>query len=326
MKRINWGIIGCGDVTELKSGPAFNKVADSALVAVMRRNAAKAEDYARRHQVPRWYADAGQLINDPEVNAVYIATPPSFHEEYTIAAISAGKHVYVEKPMANNFAAACRMADAAAAKNAKLVVAHYRREQPRFKKIRQLIRDKAIGEVLLTRLELSKPPLTKEEMADPKVGWRVIPAVAGGGLFHDLAPHQLDLMYYFFGPVQKATGIATNQGGLYAADDLVAGNILFKSGVAFSGTWCFNAAAAVENDCCEIIGTTGKISFSIFRGDTITLLANEQTNTLSFDTLQHVQQPMIDATVRYFLDEGPNPDSGREGAEVMELMERFVGP
>ena len=325
MKRINWGIIGCGDVTEVKSGPAFNKVADSALVAVMRRDGAKAEDYARRHRVPRWYTDADRLINDPEVNAIYIATPPSSHEAYTLAAINAGKHVYVEKPMANNFAAASHMADIAAAKNSKLVVAHYRREQPRFRKIKELIRDKAIGDVLLTRLELSKRPLTKEEMTDPKTAWRVNPAIAGGGLFHDLAPHQLDLMYYFFGPVQKVTGIATNQAGLYAADDLVAGNILFKSGVAFSGTWCFNAAAVAKNDVCEIIGTAGKISFSVFSGDTITVQTNDRTETMSFDVLQHVQQPMIEATVRYFLDEGPNPDSGLEGAEVMRLMEGFVG-
>ncbi len=87
MKKINWGIIGAGDVTELKSGPAFNKVANSSLVAVMRRDAAKAEDYARRHQVPRWYDDAGKLLNDPEVNAIYIATPPSTHAEYAMAAI-----------------------------------------------------------------------------------------------------------------------------------------------------------------------------------------------------------------------------------------------
>lgn len=325
MKKINWGIIGCGDVTEIKSGPAFNKVADSALVAVMRRDAVKAEDYARRHGVPRWYADADRLINDPEVNAIYIATPPSSHEAYTLAAINAGKHVYVEKPMANDLAAASRMADLAAAKNSKLVVAHYRREQPRFKKIKELIRDKVIGEVLLSRLELSKRPLTKDELADPRIGWRVDPAIAGGGLFHDLAPHQLDLMYYFFGPVQKVTGIATNQGGLYGADDLVAGNILFKSGVAFSGTWCFNAAAEAANDLCEIIGTAGKISFNVFSEDTVTLLVNGQTDTLVFEPLPHVQQPMIAATVRYFSGEGDNPDSGAEGAEVMRLMERFVG-
>ena len=324
MKKINWGIIGCGDVTELKSGPAFNKAANSTLVAVMRRDAAKAQDYARRHNVPRWYDDANQLINDPKVSAVYIATPPSSHEEYAIATINAGKPVYVEKPMAHNYAAASNMANAAAAKNIKLVVAHYRREQPRFKKIKQLINEKAIGEIQLARLDLFKPQLTKEELEDPKIAWRVIPSIAGGGLFHDLAPHQLDLMYYFFGPAQKVSGIASNQGGIYAADDLVAGNILFTNGIAFSGTWYFNAADSAAKDHCEIMGTEGKISFSIFSGTTITVLANGKTTTLSFDALQHVQQPMIETTVKYFLDECGNPCSGEEGAEVMRLMEAFV--
>jgi predicted dehydrogenase len=325
MKKINWGMIGCGDVTELKSGPAFNKVGNSGLVAVMRRDAAKAEDYARRHQIPRWYDDAKKLINDPEVNAIYIATPPPSHEEYTLASIDAGKAVYVEKPMANTYAAACNMAGAAKAKNIKLVVAHYRREQPIFKKIKQLIDEKAIGKVLIVRLELSKPPLTKEELKDPKVLWRINPEIAGGGLFHDLAPHQLDLMYYFFGPVKTVTGIATNQGGIYAADDLIAGNILFKNGTAFSGTWCFNAAPQAVKDQCHIIGTEGKISFSVFAGNTITVLTNGKISTHPFDILQHVQEPMIKATVRYFLDESGNPCSGQEGAEVMRLIEILVG-
>ncbi|MEP7108105.1 MAG: Gfo/Idh/MocA family oxidoreductase [Ferruginibacter sp.] len=325
MKQINWGIIGCGDVTELKSGPAFNKVNNSALVAVMRRDAAKAADYARRHNVARWYDDAGKLINDPEVNAIYVATPPSSHETYTIAALNAGKPVYVEKPMAGNYAAACSMANAAEEKNLQLVVAHYRREQPRFKKIKQLINNKAIGDILLARLELTKPPLTREEMSDPSIGWRVNPEISGGGLFHDLATHQLDLMYYFFGPVQKVTGIATNQGGIYAADDVVAGNILFKNGIAFSGTWCFNAATEATTDRVEIIGTGGKITFSVFSEHTITVTANGETTTLSFDALQHVQQPMINAAVQYFLGEAPNPCTGREGAEVMRLMEEMVG-
>ena len=77
--NILWGIIGCGNVTELKSGPAFNKVPDSKLIAVMRRDREKAEDYAERHKVPKWYDDADKLINDTEVNAIYIATPPSSH-------------------------------------------------------------------------------------------------------------------------------------------------------------------------------------------------------------------------------------------------------
>jgi predicted dehydrogenase len=323
MEKITWGIIGCGDVTEVKSGPAFNKVSDSALTAVMRRDAAKAEDYARRHNVPKWYDSADQLINDPDINAIYVATPPSTHEEYTLAALNAGKPVYVEKPMANTHAAALKMADAAAAKKGKLVVAHYRRQQQRFKKVKQLIADKAIGEVLYARIELCKPPLTKEELTDPKVAWRVDPAIAGGGIFHDLAPHQLDLMYYFFGPVEKANGVATHQGVNYAADDMVTGNILFKNGVTFSGIWCFNAPSAIDG--CEITGTTGKISFTVFSTNAITLSAGGKITTHEFDDLPYVQQPMIDATVQYFLGKGPNPCSGYEGAEVMRLIEVFTG-
>ena len=323
-KKINWGIIGCGDVTEVKSGPAFNKVPNSSLVAVMRRDAGKAEDYARRHGVPRWYADAAKLINDPEVNAIYIATPPSSHEEYARAAFEAGKPVYVEKPMTNDYAAARSMVESAAIRNSKLVVAHYRREQPFFKKIKQLLDDKIIGEPLLVRLEFSRPTLTKEDLANPRIAWRVDPAVAGGGLFHDLAPHQLDLMYHFFGDVQKITGIATNQGGLYGADDLVVGNILFDKGVVFSGTWCFNAAAETATDHCEIIGMAGKISFAVFGGNDIEVLAHGVTTTHSFDVLPHVQQPMIAATVQYFLGDGPNPCSGEEGSEVMRIMEAMV--
>ena len=322
MKKINWGIIGCGDVTELKSGPAFNKVANSALVAVMRRDAGKAADYARRHNVPRWYHDANQLINDAEVNAIYIATPPSSHEQYTLAAINAGKPVYVEKPMALNYAAAKRMATAAAAKNIKLVVAHYRREWPLFKKIKELINDNAIGKPKLAELEFFRPPLTKEELAIEKNAWRVNPAISGGGLFHDLAPHQLDIMYWLFGPAQKISGIASNKNELYAADDTVTGNILFESGVGFAGDWRFTATE--PKDHCEIIGSEGKLSFSFFSGNSIVLITNNKTTSFTFDALQHVQQPMIEKVVQYLLDEASNPCTGDEGAEIMRWMEGFV--
>ncbi len=322
MQKITWGIIGCGDVTEVKSGPAFNKVSNSTLLAVMRRNAAKAQDYAKRHNVPEWFDDASKIINNHSINAVYVATPPSTHEEYAIAAIDAGKPVYVEKPMANNYASAKNIANAAAAKNIKLVVAHYRREQPRFKKVKQLIVDKAIGDILYVRIELCKRPLTKEELADEKVAWRVNPSIAGGGIFHDLSPHQLDLMYHFFGPVEKVSGVASQQGSSYNAADMVAGNILFKSGVAFSGTWCFNAPA--DKDICEITGTKGKIRFTVFSTNSIEVELDGKTTTDNFDELPHVQQPMIQATVEYFLGLRDNPCSGHEGAEVMRLIEAMT--
>ncbi|MFM6925839.1 MAG: Gfo/Idh/MocA family protein [Ferruginibacter sp.] len=319
---INWGIIGCGDVTEIKSGPAFNKVANSALVAVMRRNAEKAADYAKRHHVPRWYDDADKLINDPEVNAIYIATPPSSHERYALAAIKAGKPVYVEKPMALYYSAAKNMAAAAAANNVKLVVAHYRREWPLFKKIKELVDKKMIGDIRLVRLVLYKTAFTKEQLNNESLAWRVDPAIAGGGIFHDLAPHQLDILYHIFGPAKRITGIALNQACNYKADDMVAGSILFENGIVFNGSWCFNAHE--QSDRCEIIGSKGSISFSFFDGGGIELLADNNTTVYNFNTLQHVQQPMIERTVQYFSGNATNPCTGEEGAEIMRWIEAFV--
>jgi predicted dehydrogenase len=323
MSLINWGIIGCGDVTELKSGPAFNKVPDSRLVAVMRRNADKAADYAVRHNVPKWYSDAGQLINDPEVNAVYIATPPASHESYTMAAIKAGKPVYVEKPMSMNYKSAKRMYRAAEDNNVKLVVAHYRRQWPLFKKLKLLLDTDTIGTVHLVKLAFEKPALTETELAEEKTAWRINPLISGGGLFHDLAPHQLDILYYFFGDAKNIHGIAANQSGQYIAPDLVAGNILFKNNIAFTGHWHFNAAEPV--DSCEIIGTKGSLLFSFFSGNCIDLTVGKKTTQFHFDALQHVQQPMIEQTVNYFSGRAVNPCSGSDGARIMRWIDIFVG-
>ncbi len=325
MGKINWGIIGCGDVTEVKSGPAFNKAKNSSLVAVMRRDAEKSKDYAARHHVPKWYNDADALINDEAVNAIYIATPPAFHEEYALAAFKAGKPVYVEKPMGLNFASATNMVKVAKEKNIKLSVAHYRREQSLFKKIKQLLSEKIIGDVRFIKLDFYRKSLTRESLNVPKVAWRINTAIAGGGLFHDIAPHQLDLMYYFFGAIEKASGYAINQEGLYDADDIVSGNILFKSGVIFNGLWSFNVAKENETDLCEIFGSKGKISFPVFEHKKITITKKDKTEIIPFEPLQHVQEPMIEKVVDYFLGKSDNPCSGEDGAVVMKLMDEFTG-
>lgn len=317
-------MIGCGDVTEVKSGPAFNKVDNSSLVAVMRRDAEKAKDYAQRHGVAKWYSDANELINDKEVNAIYIATPPSSHEEYAIAAINTGKPVYIEKPMTLNYASANMITKLAKEKNIKLSVAHYRRGQPLFNEVKRLINEGEIGTVRFVKLEFFQPQLSKEKLSVPKVAWRVDPEISGGGLFHDLAPHQLDLMYWFFGEVEKASGYSINQAKLYNADDLVAGNILFKSGVLFNGIWSFNVARGEEKDLCEIYGSEGKLSFPIFEHKKIELFKNGEKDIIPFVPLEHVQQPLIQKVVNYFLDKAPNPSSGEEAAVVMKLMDQFT--
>ncbi len=318
---IRWGIIGCGNVTEIKSGPAFNKVPHSRLVAVMRRNAAKAADYARRHGVDRWYSDADRLINDPEVNAIYVATPPLQHEEYTIAALRAGKPVYVEKPMAISAAAAIRMALVARETGVKLSVAHYRRAQPLYSKIKSLIDEGAIGNPRLVQLQCFQPH-QGNLIAHTEEPWRYNPAISGGGLLYDLAPHQLDLMLHFFGAPLSVWGCSFNAAGLYPATDTTCGQALFPGLVAFSGSWCFTISE--KRDLCEIIGTEGTLLFSIFSHRPLVLKRGEGEQQFSFDPLPHVQQPMIQKVVDYFLDRGENPCSAEDGVTVMQMIDAMA--
>jgi predicted dehydrogenase len=323
LKTINWGIIGCGDVTEVKSGPAFNKVAGSRLHAVMRRDAVKAADYAKRHNVPKWYSDAYALIADPDVNAIYVATPPSSHEEYAIAAMEAGKPVYLEKPMTVSAASAKRIAAKAEALSVALTVAHYRRELPLFKKIKELLDANHIGEIRYVNVELFQPVNAKgfEPRADY---WRLDPAVSGGGLFHDLSPHQLDLMLYFFGRPVFISGTSTNQAHLYPADDMVAGIIRFESGTLMNGAWCFTAPPDAARDRCTIIGSEGMMEFSIFTMLRLSISKNGRTDEIRFDAVPHVQQPMIEKVAAYFRGESANPCPPADGVTVMEMIDKFT--
>jgi predicted dehydrogenase len=321
-KKIQWGIIGCGDVTEVKSGPAFNKVPGSALIGVMRRDEEKAKDYARRHGVPKYYRNAQQLIDDPDINAIYIATPPGSHEEYALAAIEAGKPVYVEKPMALNYAAAKNIQQRAEEKNVKLVVAHYRNAQPFFQAIQQMIPDGSLGDVRNVDLVFNRIALTQTDLQQETKAWRVDPAISGGGLFHDMAPHQVGLMLNFFGNVKEAGGQSFNTNDLYKADDNVTGNILFENGIAFTGSWNFNASA--DRDECTITGTNGWVRFPVFgQHEMISCIAGQEKK-VSFDIPQHVQQPMIERTVQYFLGNENNPCNAAQGCETMRVIELFT--
>lgn len=319
MKKIVWGIIGCGNVTEVKSGPAFNLVPNSILHTVMRRDSAKAEDYAKRHHVPKWYSDADQLINDPEINAIYVATPPDSHETYTIKAFQAGKPVYVEKPMALDSTEALRMLEASKKYSCKLSIAHYRRAQPRFLKIKKLIEEQTLGNITSVDLKLSLAPTPGIEKT-----WRVNPAISGGGNFHDLAPHQLDLMLYFFGEPVQVEGKSSNITGLYKADDFVSTDIIFGNNIKFKGVWDFTGQPNYDQDNCIITGTKGKISLAVF-SDTCEITLNGKSESLLFDFLPHVQQPMIEQVVNYFLDKAPNPCSAEDALIVMKMLDKITG-
>lgn len=320
---INWGIIGCGDVTEKKSGPAFNKVLGSSLIAVMRRDAEKAADYASRHNVAHWYSDADELMKNKNINAIYIATPPASHKDYAITALKNGFNVYVEKPVTLNAAETREIAEAVTQyPDQKLTVAHYRRAVPMFLRIKELLNTNLIGEVRTVQIRMwqsSKPAL----VANVAENWRVKPELSGGGYFHDLAPHQLDLMLFYFGEPEKYTGFSLNQSNETQADDHVCGQIVFKNKVVVNGSWCFNVAQKQAVDTCEIIGTNGSITFPFF-GNEIKWKTDTEEQTETFTHPEHIQQPMIEKMVAFFNNEAPNPCTINEAVVLMDIMDAFT--
>ena len=319
MTTVRWGMIGCGAVTEVKSGPGFQKARGSALVAVMRRDAAKAEDYARRHGVPRWYSDAAALIGDPEVDAVYVATPPSTHRHYTLLAAAAGKPVYVEKPMALDHGECRSMLDACATAGVALFTAYYRRALPRFARIKALIDAGAIGAVRVVNVSMYRgfvPP------AGP-LPWRIDPAVSGGGLFVDLASHQLDLLDYFLGPITDVAGIAANQAGLYEAEDVVAATLAWASGTRGTGLWSFGASGDVDRT--EIVGTRGRILYATFSDAPVILDTDAGIEAIELPFPTHVQQPLIQTIVDELLTGQPScPSTGESAARTTRVIDTLL--
>mgnify|MGYP002518658503 FL=1 len=298
MKKICWGFIGCGEVTEKKSGPAFNLIEGSEVVAVMSRKAEKAKSYAERHGVKRWYTDPQELINDPEVNAVYIATPPSTHATYAIMAMKSGKAVYVEKPMASNYEDCCRINRIAEKTGVPCFVAYYRRYLPYFNKVKELVESGAVGKVVNVQIRFAVPPRDLD-YNKTNLPWRVQADIAGGGYFYDLAPHQIDLLQEMFGPIIEAEGMKANRGRLYATEDSVSACFKFDNGLPGSGSWCFVAHESAKEDRIDIVGDKGSLSFSVFTYQPIILQNENGCQRFEVKNPDYVQLPLIKLVVEH---------------------------
>lgn len=313
MKKIFWGIIGCGDVTEVKSGPGFQKSDGSELVAVMRRTASLAQDYAKRHNVPRWYSDADALINDPQVNAVYIATPPGSHLEYALKVAAAGKPCYVEKPMARSFGECARMVEAFERARLPLFVAYYRRAQPRFVKLKQLLDGGAIGRVTGCRYHISRA-----YVPSPKQEWRIDPAISGGGHFLDIGSHVIDLLDHLLGEFIEFGGSARSMGANQVEDTVT---LSFRTSKNVLGSAIWNFAGNHNEEVLEIEGTEGRFTLTAMQYGPLTLHRGDKTETISEPDPQHVAQPLIQTVVDDLLGKSKCPSTGVSGARATKVMD-----
>ncbi len=325
MKQINWGFIGCGEVTEKKSGPAFAEVEGSSIEGVMSRNANKAQLYAERHNISKWYTDAQELINDPKVNAIYIATPPSSHATFAIMAMKAGKPVYIEKPLAASYEDCARINRISYETGVDCFVAYYRTYLPYFKKVKQIIQSGTIGKVTNVQLRFSVPPRELDYNSSSIKPWRLQPDIAGGGYFYDLAPHQLDTLQELFGIITRAHGYCANVGHLYKAEDTISACFMFENGLPGSASWCFVGHKSAREDCIDVIGEKGMMSFSVFDYKPIRVVTSEGTRSVIVPNPPYVQLPIIKNVIEDLQGIGTCESTSISATPVNWVMDRILG-
>ena len=296
MNTINWGIIGCGKVCEKKAGPALYGVEHSRLVAVMRRDGAMAADFARRHEVPRWYDRIEDLLADDEVNAIYVATPDAAHHACTLAALAAGKPVLVEKAMASNTAECDEMIEAAANRGVVLAVAYYRRAYPSIMRARALIDEGAIGRVCEIHIN-DEFPLS----------------------------HRLDLCHFFCG---DAAAVSATDGPLPPCSHAPSGAMLTVRHE--SEAICHTPVGWKENlvaETLDIRGERGRIVIhDLKQGVMVIERDGEKPQRETPGPLPATHWGLVDNFVRHLRDGTPLVCDGVEGRKstvILDIVERI---
>lgn len=315
IKEISWAIIGCGDVTEIKSGPGLYKSRNSKLSGVYNRTYEKAVDYAKRHNVTKVYKSVDELLTDSEIDIVYIATPPSTHYEYAIQTLKAEKIPYIEKPMVTKLNQAIEIDNLAKSSGIPPYVAFYRRGLEKFLKIKELLDSGIIGEIRTVHvMQLMK--VDESEKSKETRPWRVIPEISGGGKFLDVGTHVLDCLIWFLGELESMTGIVANRGGFYDTDDTVVTTLKFKSGIVGTGHWCFVSDRHFSE--VQIIGDRGNITYDGLSGKNFFITVDGETKEYYFTVPKHISMPYQQSII----DElSINKKSSASFSDAMNLVE-----
>jgi predicted dehydrogenase len=317
-------MIGTGNVTEKKSAPSFNKIENSRLVAVSNRTLQKAKEFASNHHISKVYRDPADLIRDPQVEVVYIATPPGSHQDYALDTIRAGKPVYIEKPMARTWEECNTINEAAEKHGVKVYVAYYRRSLEYFIKVKSLIDQGTLGKVLHINMQQYFPARPEDHIPEA-LPWRVVPSDSGGGYFHDMGCHALDILFYIFGDPVQVSGHASNMGGLYAPPDTLSASMELPGDLLVAGSWSFVTPGPYEKDLVEVIGEKGIMKFSIFSFKPITLMTDNRQETFSIVQPEHIQMPMIQSIDSELRGEGSAPSTGQTAAITSKVMDSITG-
>jgi len=315
--KVKWGIIGCGDVAEHKGGPAIEQAGNSELVAVMRRDVVKAKDFARRHKAKRHYHRAEELVKDREINAVYVATPPDTHSQYTIMAANAGKHILCEKPMALNITQCKEMIAACRKNKVHLMIAYYRRFYPHIRKIKSLLIHEDLGKIIQAKIHLATSFLNKLPGGDRL--WRAIPAKSGGGLLVDVGSHRIDVLIYLLSKVKSIAALVNRHTPDSLVEDSVQAILKFRNGAL--ADLVIDSASRYSADSFEIYGTKGYVIASPLGEFKLRVCIDKNEKPYSFKPLLPTHISLVRHFVRVINSKETSISSGEDGIRTTEVIE-----
>jgi len=311
-KPIRWGLVGCGDIAEKRVAPALQNATSSKLLACSRKQPARLWEFQQRHGIPKGCPDPAEIFADPEIDAVYLATPVFLHCLHTIEAAEHGKHVLCEKPMAMNATECQRMVDACRNHGVKLGIAYYRRFYPVVHKIRELLKAGVLGNVILVRNTLVEP--TSLEPA----AWRFVQDQGGGGLLMDMASHRLDLLCMLFGVPVSVSALTDTRVLNIPVEDTGSLLIQFAGGVqaAVFASHCVHAPM----DEFEIYGTRASLRINPLNGSELRLFG-DPGETFHLPKADNVHLPLIEDFNQAIRENREPKVSGEEGMKTSVLLE-----
>jgi predicted dehydrogenase len=316
---ISWGMVGTGDVTEQKSGPAFYTCEGSTLYAVYNRTHGKAVDYAKRHNVPVVHESLEALLSNPKVDAVYVATPPVTHKELALQVIASGKPLCLEKPMAMNRGECLEIVAAAKKMNVPVYVTYYRRSMEKFLKVKELLDGGTIGKIGSVQVTQYQ-----ELIAGAREGnlpWRVESSISGGGILVDMGSHVFDILDFLVGPIATISGKVANYGAYYKAEDSAVAAFVFENGVLGAGTFNYNTDQWVDR--IEIAGDKGRLVFSCFDNEPVEIYAEGRKELLHFTPPEPVYSPFVKDMVSCLLS-GDTKGYVETAVRPTELLDQLL--
>jgi len=316
MRKVGWGLIGCGDIARKRVAPALKDLENCELVAVSRADASRAEEFAREFGARRWHADWRRLVEDAEVEAVYVATPIHLHAEQAIAAMEAGKHVLCEKPMALTVAECERMNAAARANDVRLGVAYYRRFYPVVERVKALLTSGEIGRPVVAQLNAFE---RFEPGPEHPRRWLVEKGRSGGGPMFDFGCHRVEVLLNLFGRAVEVKGLTSNVVFEREVEDTACALLKFEGGA--QAVLSVTHAAREPQDTLEIFGSEGSVRVGVLNEGRLRIRTAGGEREEVHAPHANLHQPLIEDFARAVVEGGRPRVDGAAGQAVSEVLE-----